>query len=64
MIQSPIPVRRCAVATPRRGRGRCWCTLVRHGRMTSSVRAVDALLVLGQIIAAIGPPPLAGGRLA
>jgi hypothetical protein len=32
--------------------------------MTSSVRAVDALLVLGQIIAAIGPPPLVGGRLA
>jgi len=32
--------------------------------MTSSVRAVDALLVLGQIIAAIGLQPLVGGRLA
>jgi hypothetical protein len=32
--------------------------------MTSSVRAVDALLVLWQIITAIGPPPLVGGRLA
>ena len=46
---------------------RPWPMLVhpfRHGRMTSSVRAFDALLVLGQIIAAIGPPPLVGGRLA
>jgi hypothetical protein len=32
--------------------------------MTSSVRAVDALLVLGQIIAAIGPPPPVGGSFA